>query len=246
MAREADGRGATVDDAITDAMTHLGLDPTEERDLVEIEVLEEPRGGLLGIGSHEAIVRVTRADEAGPAEAGGAQAGPTDVQRSPASTSAPDLEEQADLVADFIEDMLGFMDIDAVAEPNEHRGQMYVDIVDGPEDDLKLLIGRQGQTLDAIQELVRTVVSRRTDQRVRVVVDVEGFRKRHDDRIAEAALAAAEEVARTGQERELDPMNPYERKLAHDAVASVDGVESGSRGVEPERYVVISPLASGG
>ncbi len=68
-----------------------------------------------------------------------------------------DLEEQADAVADFVEELLERMGIDAIAEPTTHRGHVYVDIVDGPEDDMALLIGRHGQTLDAIQELARTV-----------------------------------------------------------------------------------------
>jgi spoIIIJ-associated protein len=153
-----------------------------------------------------------------------------------------DLEEQADAVADFIEELLERMGIDAVAEPTAHSGHMYVDIVDGPEDDMGLLIGRHGQTLDAIQELARTAVGRRLDQRIRVLVDVEDYRKRHDDRLVEEARAAAERVLSSGAEERLDPMNPYERKLVHDAVAQFDGLETLSEGVDPDRHVVIRAL----
>ena len=89
-----------------------------------------------------------------------------------------ELEEQADAAADFLEELLARMDIDAIAEPNAHEGHMYVDIVDGAEDDMSLLIGRHGQTLEAIQEITRMAVGRRIDQRVRVIVDVEDYRKR--------------------------------------------------------------------
>jgi spoIIIJ-associated protein len=151
------------------------------------------------------------------------------------------LEEQADAAADFLEELLSRMDIDAIAEPNPQEGHMYVDIVDGPEDDMSLLIGRHGQTLEAIQELTRMAVGRRLDQRVRVIVDVEDYRKRHEARLEEHARERAERVRDEGREEELEPMNSYERKLVHDAVAAVEGVETESRGVDPDRYVVIRP-----
>ena len=152
-----------------------------------------------------------------------------------------ELEEQADAAADFLEDLLTRMDIDAIAEPNPHEGHMYVDILEGAEEDMSLLIGRHGQTLDAIQELMRMAVGRRLDQRVRVIVDVEDYRKRREARLEEHARELAEQVRDTGREAELEPMNSYERKLVHDAVAEVGGVETESRGVDPERYVVIRP-----
>ncbi|HET6712218.1 MAG TPA: RNA-binding cell elongation regulator Jag/EloR [Actinomycetota bacterium] len=154
-----------------------------------------------------------------------------------------ELEEQADSAADFLEELLTRMDIDAIAEPNPHEGHMYVDIVDGPEEDMSLLIGRHGQTLEAIQELTRMVVGRRLDQRVRVIVDVEDYRKRREARLEEHARELAQRVRETGREEELEPMNSYERKLVHDAVADIDGVETESRGVDPERFVVIVPAS---
>lgn len=152
-----------------------------------------------------------------------------------------ELEEQADAAADFLEELLARMDIDAIAEPNPHEGHMYVDIVDGPEEDMSLLIGRHGQTLEAIQELTRMVVGRRLDQRVRVIVDVEDYRKRREARLQENARELAERVRETGREEELEPMNSYERKLVHDAVADVEGAETVSRGADPDRFVVIVP-----
>jgi spoIIIJ-associated protein len=153
-----------------------------------------------------------------------------------------DVEEQADAVADFVEDLLGHMDIDAIAEPTQHSGRMYVDILDGSEDDMALLIGKHGQTLDAIQELARQAVGHRLDERIRVIVDVEDYRKRRESRLEEQAREAADRVLRDGGEAELEPMNALERKIVHDAVAEVEGVETFSRGEEPNRYVVIQKL----
>lgn len=150
-----------------------------------------------------------------------------------------DLEEQADAVADFLEELLDRMDIDAVAEPTTRGDHMYVDIVDGPEEDLALLIGRGGQTLDAIQELTRMVVGRQLDERIRVVVDVEDYRKRREDRLAEIGRGAAARALESGDEIELEPMNPYERKIVHDAVAELEGVASVSRGEDPNRFIVV-------
>ena len=214
VARETEKRGASVEEAVEAALHELGVSEQEAR----IDVLQEPRSGVLGIGSHEAVVRVrVVAPEVDP----------------------EDLEEQADTAADFLEELMGHMGIDAVAEPNLHHDHMYVDIVGEDEDDMALLIGRHGQTLDAIQELTRMVVGRRLDERVRVIVDVEDYRKRREERLEDKAREVAARVLSSGTEEALEPMNPFERKIVHDAVSEIDGVESSSIGVEPDRAVVI-------
>jgi spoIIIJ-associated protein len=152
------------------------------------------------------------------------------------------LEDQADAAADFIDELLSQMGIDAVAEPNARGDHMYVDIVDGPDEDMALLIGKHGQTLEAIQELTRMVVGRKLDERVRVIVDVQDYRKRRESKLEERAVELARHVLETGEEEELEPMNSFERKLVHDAAAGVPGVGSVSRGEEPNRYVVIHRL----
>jgi spoIIIJ-associated protein len=214
MARETEARGPSVEDAVEAALAELGA--TEQE--VRIEVLQEPKGGFLGVGGQEAVVRVR-------------------VTREELDMDA--LEEQADLAADFVEDLLAKMGIDATAEPNVVNDRMYVDILGDDEDDMALLIGRHGATLEAIQELTRMVVGRRLDERTRVIIDVEDYRKRREERMIDRALQVARRVLDTGQEESLDPMNPYERKLIHDAVADLGGLETSSRGEEPERSVVI-------
>lgn len=164
---------------------------------------------------------------------------PTEAAEPAEELAETEIEEQADAVADFVEELLERMGIDAIAEPVTHRGHVYIDITDGPEEDIALLIGRHGQTLEAIQELARTVVGRRLDDRIRVMVDAGDYRKRREDRLIEQAREVADRVLATGREEQLEPMNAYERKLVHDAVAEFEGLESVSEGVDPERFVVV-------
>jgi spoIIIJ-associated protein len=204
-----------VEEAVELALSELGA--TEQE--VRVDVVQEPKAGFLGVGGQEAVVRVrmTAREE----------------------IDMDSLEEQADTAADFVEDLLAKMGIDAAAEPNLVNGHMYVDIVGDDEDDMALLIGRHGATLEAVQELTRMVVGRRLDERCRILVDVEDYRKRREERMIERALESARAVLETGEEAMLDPMNPYERKLVHDAVAELGGLETGSQGEEPNRSVVI-------
>jgi spoIIIJ-associated protein len=119
---------------------------------------------------------------------------------------------------------------------------MYLDVwgEEGEESDgMGLLIGRHGQTLEALQELVRGAVQRRLETRCRVVVDVEDYRKRRRSQLASRAQGIAGRVKRSGRPERLEPMNAFERKVVHDAVARVGGIESSSEGEDPERRVVI-------
>jgi spoIIIJ-associated protein len=212
--------GPTVESAVEVALARLGVSEQE----AEVEVVQEPRSGFFGMGGQEAIVLVR-------------------LRRHGDELSEDDLDDQADVAADFLEEILARVGIEASVEPNLEDGTMYVDVLGAGEDDddMALLIGRHGQTLEALQELTRHVVMRRTGIRCRVVVDVEDYRKRQRDRLVARARDVAKGVARTGREEELDPMTPFDRKIVHDAVARVEGVESFSRGEDPDRRVVIAP-----
>ena len=217
-AGEVERSAPSVEEAVESALDELGA--TEQE--VDVQVLQEPRPGFLGMGGQAATVRVR-------------------LRGRRVELSEDELDEQADIAAEFVEGLLERMGISASIEPNLEDGTMYVDVLgSGPEDeDMGLLIGRHGQTLEALQELTRIVVSQRTEQRCRVVVDVEDYKKRQRDRLEARARDIAKRVVRLGGEQELEPMNPYDRKVVHDAVASVAGAESSSRGEEPERRVVI-------
>jgi len=186
----------------------------------------------LGVSEQEAVIEVVQ-------EPGAGQDAVVRVRAVAEPLDMETLEDQADAVADFLEELLGRMEIDAVAEPEIHGEHMYVDIVGDDEDDLALLIGRHGQTLDAIQELSRMIVGRRLDDRIRVIVDVEGYRRRRESKLVAMAEDAGRRVLRTGREVALEPMNPFERKLVHDAIARLGGLETSSQGEEPGRHVVI-------
>jgi spoIIIJ-associated protein len=212
----------SVEEAVEAALAELGV--TEQDAL--IQVVREPKSGILGIGSQEAEVLVR-------------------VRRTAPAEADADLEEQGEIAADFVDGLLSRMGIAATVDPAYEDGTMYVDVLgEGrDDDDMGLLIGRYGQTLEAVQELTRGAVIQRTGERSRVVVDVEDYKRRQRDRLEDRAREIADRVATTGREEELDPMNAFERKLVHDVVASVRGVTSESRGEDPERRVVISPTS---
>jgi spoIIIJ-associated protein len=210
----------TVEEAVEAALGELGLSEQE----ADIEVVQEPRSGLFGVGVQEAVV-VVRPRSGGRED----------------DLTEEDLEEQAEVAADFLEGMLERMGIEATVEPNLEDGTMFVDVIGpAPEDeDMGLLIGRHGLTLEAVQELTRVVVAQHTGQRARVVVDVEDYRKRQIDRLSARVREMAARVRRTGRPETLEPMNPFLRRVVHTAVAEVDGVDSASEGEGAERRVVI-------
>jgi spoIIIJ-associated protein len=209
----------SVEEAVEAALGELGLSEQE----ADVEVVQEPRSGLFGVGAQEAVVVVRP------------------IARREDDLSEEDLEEQAEVAADFLEGMLERMGIQASVEPNLEDGTMYVDVIgpDPDDEDMGLLIGRHGLTLEAVQELTRVVVAQRTGERARVVVDVEDYRKRQIDRLTARVREAAARVRRTGRSEALEPMNPFLRRIVHTAVAEVDGVDSASEGEGAERRVVI-------
>lgn len=213
--REIEKSAASVEEAIEAALDELGVSEQE----AEIEIVQEPQKGLLGFGAQEAVVRVRVRQE---------------------ELDVADVEEQAELAEEFVAGLLERMGLDAEVDHNEVDGVMYVDVLAGEDaEGMGLLIGRHGQTLDALQEVVRSAVQRQTQARCRVLVDVEDYRKRRRSQLAEKTRAAAVRVGRTGRSERLEPMSPYERKIVHDAASEVAGVETSSEGEEPERRVVI-------
>jgi spoIIIJ-associated protein len=263
--REVERSAASVDEAVAAALDELGVG----RDDVDVEVLDGGRSGFLGVGSSEAHVRVTVREAAGGDSAPGGDVSSSADGAAQPSIASPDtanaegepapgaesarggeneeaedddewLDDQADVAADFIEDLFDAMDLRAEVEPLYEDGTMYVDVWASDEDEsLGLLIGRHGAALDALQEIVRTVVHHRTGERCQVVVDVEDYRKRRRAQIVSRAMQAARRVQESGSPERLDPMNAFERKIVHDAVSEVSGVVTGSEGEEPDRRVVI-------
>ncbi|MDQ3985003.1 MAG: KH domain-containing protein [Actinomycetota bacterium] len=145
-------------------------------------------------------------------------------------------EEVMTTAEEFLRGLLAAMELEAEVQSRADGRRVNIEIA-GSE--LGLLIGRRGQTLDALQELVRTAVQRRLRARVRLLVDVEGYRSRRKASLEEYARAMALRAKERGTEIELEPMNSYERKIVHDAVTDVEGATSFSEGEEPERKVIV-------
>jgi len=145
-------------------------------------------------------------------------------------------EDVAETAREFLTGLLDAIGLEADITTSVEGNSAFVDV---GGDALGVLIGRRGQTLDALQELARTAVQRRLRARVRLLVDVEGYRARRRASLADYARAIAERAKARGTEIELEPMTAYERKIVHDAVSEIDGASSFSEGEEPQRKVVV-------
>jgi spoIIIJ-associated protein len=154
------------------------------------------------------------------------------------AVSVADLEFEGEVAADYIEGLLDVADLDGDIDMDVEGDRAVVSVVGATLDEL---VGRRGEVLEALQELTRLAVQQRTGNRTRMMLDVGGYRQRRRAELAEAGQEAAEEVRRTGQPKKLWPMNPFERKVVHDAVAAA-GLRSESEGEEPERRVVVLPV----
>jgi spoIIIJ-associated protein len=146
------------------------------------------------------------------------------------------LEREGDIAADYLEVLLDIADLDGDIDIDVEGDRAAVSVVG---DGLDRLIGPEGATLDALQELTRLAVHRVTGVRSRLMLDVGGHRARRRAALTQLGSEAAQRVAETGETEHLDPMTPFERKIVHDAVAVVDGVETESEGEEPQRRIVI-------
>ncbi|GCE75304.1 Jag family protein [Cellulomonas biazotea] len=167
---------------------------------------------------------------------------PTPPDAAAESTSTKRLEEEGEIAADYLEELLDIADLDGDIDIDIDHGRAAVEIVsEDPEDrSLRRLAGRDGEVLDALQELTRLAVQTRTGERSRLMLDVAGFRAARRAELVAVAEEAIGRVRESGAAVSLAAMNPFERKVVHDAVATA-GLSSDSEGVEPDRHVVIRP-----
>lgn len=155
-------------------------------------------------------------------------------------------DDTLDLVAEFMEQTLDVLDVDpdTSVDLKIKRGTLYGDI-SGDEDDVALIIGRRGQTLDAIQYLVNAIVSSESTQRsLRVELDAQGYRKRRAKQLEKDAQKAVNEVVKTGRRVELDSMTSSERKVIHQFLKDHPEVQTISSGREPNRKLAIEPSSN--
>ncbi len=238
MSRTVQARGDSLEAALAEAITELlgaddgpvdvrvhGVDPANWSGKVRFD--------LEVAGSEEPAAETGTVDE------------PAEVKRSPAVSPAPaaeeevsseELDEEADAAADFLEGLLDAMDLPGdlrIKLHDDHAELEVIDIGSGA------LIGRRGQTLESIQELVRCSLQRQFQRRARVKIDAEGYRARRMEKLLEKADEAIDAVLDSGDPERLEPMDVFERKAIHQLVAEVDGLTSRSQGREPARRVII-------
>jgi spoIIIJ-associated protein len=152
-------------------------------------------------------------------------------------TSLSRLDEEGEKAADYLEELLNIADLDGDLEIYVENGRPIVEITGGS---LSSLVGEEGEVLEALQELSRLAVHAAMGERTRLLLDIDGHRAARRTALVERAKVAISEVQSTGVAVAMPPMNPFERKVVHDAVAEA-GLTSESEGEEPGRHVVILP-----
>jgi spoIIIJ-associated protein len=160
-----------------------------------------------------------------------------DVAESSSSSRLDELENEGDIAADYLEELLDIADLDGDLDMDVEGDRAAVSIVGA---DLSQLVGRDGEVLEALQELTRLAVYRETGERSRLMLDIGGHRANKRTRLEKLAAETVATVNETGEPVSLSPMSPFERKVVHDAVAAA-GLSSESEGEEPRRYVVVLP-----
>ncbi len=241
MSRTTQGQGATLQDALAAAVAEL-VDTDQEK--VEVRLRAPGLDDVTGRVRVDLEIDAPAAEQAGTStdEPDAGQERRTDVpadadEGDDADTiSVEDLDEEADAAADFLEGLLDAIDLPGDLRIHVHEDHAEVEIIDLGSG---ALIGRRGQTLESIQELLRCALQRQFQRRCRVKVDAEGYRSRRLEKLLEKAEDAIDDVLDEGEPVRLEPMDVFERKAVHNLVAQNDGVTSRSQGREPARRVII-------
>jgi spoIIIJ-associated protein len=216
--------GETVGEAKWTALRELErLDPGVDKASVRFEVLTEGERGLLGVGYAPARVIAT-------AET---------TSADPVPAAPPEQDDLASDVRSLIERIAYELGVRCDVVVREDESGLHVECHGA---DVGALIGRFGQTIDAIQYLANAIVAKRGGERVEVTIDAEGYRERRREMLERLAVRSADRVLESGEAVELDPMSSVERKIVHVRLQDVDGVETSSTGAEPNRHVVVSPV----
>ncbi len=263
MQKSIEVHGKTTDDAIAKGLAELGL----ERDDVSVEIIERGKKGVFGIGAVEAVVRLSyeTPDEApkpapkpaakpAPAapKAAAPKPAPTPKPAAPKPAPAPKAESPKPAAADytrpegsqaeqteaFLKGLLAHMGVqaDIAISPRENGG---LDVQLSGEH-IGAVIGRRGETLDAIQYLTNYAVNRGSDRHGHINVDAENYRSKREDSLVRLAEKMAEKAIKYKRSMALEPMNSYERHVIHAALQDYEGVTTSSIGTEPNRRVVVS------
>lgn len=204
--------GKNEEEAIASALRQLNL----QRDEVSIEIVERAKSGFLRIGASPAVVKVTY-----------------EVPEEPTAA-----DNTSDKAQSFLEGLLSRMGVEAeITVGTKDDGSVAVEL---SGNGMGAIIGRRGETLDAIQHLTNYAVNRGAEERVHVSIDAENYRSKREESLVRLAEKMAAKALKYHRSMALEPMNSYERHVIHTALQNYDGVTTGSTGLEPNRRVVIS------
>ncbi len=225
----------TVEEAEELALKELGVDRNE----VEVEILSRGKSGFLGIGAEVARVRVTLIPPGGRATSRAART----PARSPVAESiAPEEGSAAALAINAVDRILSLAGVNVVSTVRAANDQeVGGPIIDLTGDDSGLLIGRRGQTLQALQFVVNMIARNELGESVRVVLDVEHYRQRREDSLRDMATKVAARVAQTGRGITLEPMSAADRRVIHMFLSDYQGVSTESAGLGDDRKITILP-----
>lgn len=196
----------TIEEAVRQAIEELNVSESD----IEVEVLEEPSKGLLGlIGKKDATVRVT-------------------VTNDP-----------LEMAENLLREILVGMDIVAEFSIQKRENSVHIEINEISSSDMGIVIGKRGNTLDAIQYILSLNVNKDREEYVRVFLDAKGYRSKRERTLKQLASNMAKKTKRTKRPIKLEPMNPYERRIIHSALQNIEGITTYSEGEDPYRRVVI-------
>ena len=258
MIKYLEKSGRTMEDAIAAALAELGRSEEE----ISVEVLERAKSGFLGIGAQPALIRVSyevpdepaaekkeapapkkaeKKPEAKKAEEKKPEAKKTEEKKPAPKKEAPaPVDEDAEFAAvrAFISGLMERMGVEAEIEISRRdNGGINVNLSGSG---MGAIIGRRGETLDAIQHLTNYVVNQTNDKHLHISVDAEAYRAKREESLARLAEKMAEKAIKYKRSMALEPMNSYERHVIHTALQNYEGVTTSSTGVEPNRRVVVS------
>ena len=251
----------TVEEAITEACIQLGLASTD----VEVEVVEKGSAGFLGIGAKQAVIKAWKKQEKKESKKEVSKKAEKVVKKEQprAVVEESKIEEVSEVVEDASEDVAETEEKLAEVEPQTKEAceKFLTDVLktmgmevtltseideDGSlsinmeGDNMGILIGKRGQTLDSLQYLTNRVANKMQDGYVRVKLDTENYRQRRKETLENLAKNIAHKVKRTKRSVSLEPMNPYERRIIHSALQGDKYVSTHSEGEEPYRRVVVT------
>jgi len=225
---EKEFSGKNVEEAIEKGLKELGL----SRDDVEVKILDEGKAGLFGLmGASPAKIKLI----VKPLKGLGAEEEREVVREKPSGVNLISAQKK---VKEELDEIIKLMGMEAAVTTSLEGGRVVADI---KSENGAILIGKKGQTLDALQLIVNLIVNRDERTRTRVIVDTESYRQRRENALVKMAREVADEVKSKGNPRELEPMNPAERRVIHLALKNDKDVETTSKGEGNFRRVVVSP-----